>query len=158
MARSFRPAFPWDIAAGFPRWLVSPAHLPMLAGHGLDRLLFVDGALCLTVTSFDPELLRLAVVSCPFMYGGMALGLAFGLEKGGARMFLTRLGLQIGAMFCAMVVAAHLWPGSSMAALAAMMVAMSVTGHVGRRIISTLLLALVGICMHRMENSAKRSV
>ena len=147
-----------DIAVGFPRCLVSPAHFLMLAGHGIDRVLFVDGTLCLSVTSFDPELLRLAVASCPFMYGGMALGLAFGSWTDGARAFLMRLGLQLGAMFCAMVVAAHLWPDSSMAALAAMMAAMSLTGHVGRRIISAPFLAIVYVCMHRMENSAKRSV
>ncbi|MBP5857003.1 hypothetical protein KAJ83_08285 [Marivibrio halodurans] len=147
-----------NVSAGLLKCLASPPHLLMVAGHGLDQLLIVDGGLCLTVTSFDPELMRLAVASCPFMYGGMMLGSLFCFERDGMRAFLVRISLQLGAMVCAMAVAAHLWFGSSTAALLAMMVAMSATGPVGRGIFSTLFRASVDICMHRMENPAKRSV
>lgn len=98
--------------------------LPMLAGHALDRLVGTGAPLCLTVASFDPELLRLAVASCPFMHGGMLLGLLLAARTDGWRGFPVRVVAHAAAMLLAMGLAAHLWPGSASASLVAMMAAM----------------------------------
>lgn len=107
------------------RCAMRPPHLMMVGGYLIDQVLFGDKILCLTVVGFDPELMRLAVLSSPFMHAGMLVGCAFGVDCMRLPAFACRLLLQLGLMLAAMAAAAHLYPGSTVAGLLAMLFAMT---------------------------------
>jgi len=114
-----------DMAAGTGASIMRPAHLLMACGYLVDQAVIPGSSLCLSTGGFDPERLRLAALSAPFMHAGLLLGVLIDNAGRGSSGGLARIALQCGAMLAAMMVASKIAPGSAVLGLLVMLAAMA---------------------------------